>query len=157
MVPAELPVSFSASSYCFSRRINDSLFAQVVCALTTLQQRFWGSSKVRSQCGCLSSFYLRLTLQMLCPKERSWILFFFPRFTSSTRRSHRNHVDAETSLNIRGTIPQIFLQTSLSHLFIVSSPVISFSGVSTLNPALPQHESKWSHFSSSAGPGALFY
>lgn len=88
------------------------------------------------------------------PGLRHPLLLFSP---FPTHCGHLNHVYPENlPEHLQGCSPN-FLSDRLSHLFIVSSPVMSFSGVSRLNPALLQRGSKRSHYSSSADPGIPLY
>lgn len=115
-----------------------------------------GSFEVRPQC----SFFSTSCSSLLCPTEAAefWLrhpLLLFSPFP--THCGHLNHVYPENlPEHLQGCSPN-FLSDRLSHLFIVSSPVMSFSGVSSLNPALLQHGSKRSHYSSSADPGIPLY
>lgn len=96
---------------------------------------------------------------MLCPWEvldtdSNILCSLF--FAILTQCGNHNHVYPETSLNICGAVSQIFILTG-SPIYL-ESPVMSFRfRVSSLNPSLPQRGSKWSHFSSSAGPSTLLY
>ena len=116
MVPSsELPVSCSASLYCFRELVSDShwikfsLLVQVVHT-RNFAARIWDRLRLDLSAAFSPCF----------PAPQQWrldsvsgivsFLFFF-FFAIATRCGHLNHVYPETSRNICGADPHIFIQT----------------------------------------------